>query len=163
MQRVVLGTVCVLVIGVYTYIAHSVECGPFNPRAADQYYNLLVQGFREGQLSVRKEAPPGLSQVADPYSADLGGIDQSGPDRVLDMSYYKGRLYLYFGVTPALLLFWPYVALTGHYLLHKQAVTIFFSLGFLVSVGLLRALWRRYFNDVSIGVVAACALALGLA
>jgi len=33
----------------------------------------------------------------------------------------------------------------------------------LVSVGLLRAMWRRYFAEVSVGVVAACALALGLA
>ena len=30
-------------------------------------------------------------------------------------------------------------------------------------MGLLRALWRRYFAEVSVGVVAACALALGLA
>ena len=42
-----------------------------------------------------------------------------------DLSYYKGKLYLYFGVTPVLLLFWPYAALTGHYLLHKEAVVIF--------------------------------------
>ena len=163
MQRVVLGTVCVLVIGVYTYIAHSVELGPFNPQAADQYYNLLVQGFREGQLSVKKEAPPGLSQVADPYSADLGGEDQSGPDRILDMSYYRGRLYLYFGVTPALLLFWPFVALTGHYLFHAQAGAVFCAVGFLASMALLCRLWRRYFPEVNVGVVAAGALALGLA
>ena len=133
------------------------------PDAADNYYNLLVDGFRVGQLSVKKEVPPELARLADPYDPAGHFRYQGPPYRLGDLSYYKGRLYLYFGVTPALLLFWPYVALTGHYLLHKQAVTIFFSLGFLVSVGLLRALWRRYFNDVSIGVVAACALALGLA
>jgi tetratricopeptide (TPR) repeat protein len=80
-----------------------------------------------------------------------------------DLSYYKGKLYLYWGVTPALLLFWPYVALTGQYLFHRQAVAIFCTIGFLASVGLLRELWRRYFAEVSVGVVAACALALGLA
>jgi tetratricopeptide (TPR) repeat protein len=62
-----------------------------------------------------------------------------------------------------LILFWPYVALTGQYLFHRQAVMIFCTTGFLASVGLLRALWRRYFAEVSGGVVAACALALGLA
>jgi hypothetical protein len=82
---------------------------------------------------------------------------------MLDMSYYKGRLYLYFGVTPALILFWPFTALTGHYLFHRQAVVIFCAIGFLASVGLLRALWQRYFAEVSVWVVAACALALGLA
>ncbi len=79
------------------------------------------------------------------------------------MSYYKGKLYLYFGVTPALVLFWPYVALTGHYLSDKDAVIIFFALGFLVAAGLLREVWRRYFPEVSIWVVTVGMLALGLA
>ena len=82
---------------------------------------------------------------------------------MLDLSYYKGKLYLYWGVAPALILFWPFVALTGHYLFQSIAVTIFCAIGFLASVGLLRALWHRYFADVSIWVVAASALALGLA
>jgi tetratricopeptide (TPR) repeat protein len=80
----------------------------------------------------------------------------------LDLSYYKGKLYLYFGVTPAVLLFWPYVTLTGHYLFFKEAVVFFCVVGFLASVGLLRAIWRRYFPEVSVGVVAAGTLALGL-
>ena len=79
------------------------------------------------------------------------------------MSYYKGKLYLYFGVTPALVLFWPYVTLTGHYLSDKDAVVIFFALGFLVAAGLLRAVWRRYFPEVSIWVATVGLLALGLA
>ncbi len=66
------------------------------------------------------------------------------------------------GGTPALILFWPFAALTGKYLLHRQAVAIFCAIGFLTSAGLLRALWRRYFSGVSVGVVAACTLALGL-
>jgi tetratricopeptide (TPR) repeat protein len=79
------------------------------------------------------------------------------------MSYYKGRLYLYFGVTPVLILFWPFLALTGQYLSHGQAAAIFCGIGFLASMGILHGLWRRYFPEVSVGVVTACALALGLA
>jgi tetratricopeptide (TPR) repeat protein len=133
------------------------------PHAADQYYNLLVQGFRTRQLSLNKEAPPGLAQLADPYQARLDFLDQALSQSILDTSYYKGRLYLYFGVTPVVALFWPLAALTGHYLFHRQAVAIFCGMGFLSSVGLLCAVWRRYFADVSVGVVAICALALGLA
>ncbi len=62
---------------------------------------------------------------------------------LMDLSYYHGKLYLYFGVTPALVLFWPYAALTGHYLWHKEAVVVFCATGFLASVGLLCAVWRR--------------------
>jgi tetratricopeptide (TPR) repeat protein len=163
MQCGVFGAVCALVIGLYAYTAHSGWLELMSLNAADTYYNLLVQGFRAGQLSLKKEAPPGLAQLADPYDPTANALYLSASYRMLDMSYYKGRLYLYFGVTPALILFWPFAALTGHYLFHRQAVAIFCALGFLVSVGLLRALWRRYFAEVNVGVVAACVLGLGLA
>jgi tetratricopeptide (TPR) repeat protein len=146
------------VVGVYAYTAHSGFLASASLNAADTCYNLLVQGFRVGQLNLKKDVPPGLAQLADPY--DRTANTQYA---VLDLSYYKGKLYLYFGVTPAVVLFWPYVALTGHYLSQKDAALIFCVIGFLASVGLLCALWRRYFAEASIGVVAACVLALGLA
>jgi tetratricopeptide (TPR) repeat protein len=156
---VLLVAVCALVIGVYAYVVQPgvFEAGSSNP--ADSYYNLLVQGFRAGHLSVKKEVPLRLGELTDPYNLSTYGQIS----RLLDLSYYKGRLYLYFGVTPALMLFWPYCVLTGDYIFHRHAVVIFCAVGFLASVGLLRALWRRYFSEVSLGVVVALALALGLA
>jgi len=150
---------CALVIGGYAYVVQPGlgELGNSNP--ADAYYNLLVQGFRAGQLSVKKDAPPGLARLANPYNLFTYGRTSG----LLDLSYCRGRLYLYFGVTPGLILFWPYAALTGHWLFHRQAVVIFCAMGFLASVGLLRAVWRRYFPEVSLGVIVACVLALGLA
>ncbi|MGA2605669.1 MAG: hypothetical protein ABSG14_15735, partial [Verrucomicrobiia bacterium] len=152
--------VCALVIGVYACAAHSGIPVSGRMSAPDNYYNLLVQGFRAGQLSLKKEVPPALVQLADPYdpSAYASYREEAG-----DMSYYKGKLYLYFGVTPAVVLFWPYVALTGHYLLQRDAVVIFCLVGFLASMGLLWSLWRRYFAGVSVAVVAVGGLALGLA
>ena len=158
-----LAAVCALVIGVYAYMAQSGVVELLSPNAAKTYYNLLVQGFRAGQLSLKKEVPPGLAQLIDPYDPSANVLFWAPPYRLLDLSYYKGRLYLYFGVTPALILFWPFVALTGHYLFHRQAVAIFCLIGFLMSTGLLVAAWRRYFAEVSVWVVAACVLALGLA
>jgi len=153
-----LAAVCALVIGVYAYTAHSGFVTSSSLNAADNYYNLLVQGFRAGHLSLKKEVPPGFAQLVDPYDGTA-----NAPYGLLDLSYYKGKFYLYFGVTPAVVLFWPYVALTGHYLSQKDAGVIFCVVGFLVSVGLLRALWRRYFAEVNVAVVAAGTLALGLA
>jgi tetratricopeptide (TPR) repeat protein len=152
-----LTAVCVLVIGVYAYTAHSGYDASWSLTAADNYYNLLVQGFRASQLNLKTEAPSGLAQLADPYDPAA-----SARYPVLDMSYYKGKLYLYYGVTPALVLFWPYVALTGQYLPQKDAVMLFCVVGFLISAGLLCALWRRYFSERSVWVVAAGTLALGL-
>ena len=160
--RVLVG-VCVLVVGAYSYMAESGVLELLSPNPADSYYNLLVEGFRGGHLSLKKDVPLGLTQLADPYDPVANEVYKDWPYRMLDMSYYKGHLYLYFGVTPALILFWPFAALTGKYLFHKQAVAIFCAIGFLASVGLLRALWRRYFSEVSVWAVVAGAVALGFA
>ena len=158
MQRGIIGIVGVLVIMVYGYAAYSGPLESANLSAGDSYYNSLVDGFRAGQLNLKKAVPPGFMRLADPYAP---AAHQRYP--LLDTSYYKGKLYLYFGITPALVLFWPVLALTGNYLLHRDAVVIFCSIGFLTILGLLSALWRRYFATVSVGVVAAGILAVGLA
>jgi len=141
------------------------EWGGTDP--ADLYYNLLVRGFRAGQLSLARAAPAGLASLPDPYDPAANAPYRAAPFFLQDASFFHGKLYLYFGITPALVLFWPWVELTGHYLPHKYAVAIFCSAGFLIGAGLLRAWWRRYFADgelrVGGGVAAACALALGLA
>ena len=123
----VFGLVCALVIGIFALLAEPiVGLGLKNPPAKDSAYNLLVQGFRAGQLNLKIEAPPGLAQLADPYHL---APDSAYMMKLTDMSYYKGKLYLYFGVTPALVLFWPYAALTGHYLPDNDAVVIFLHWG----------------------------------
>jgi tetratricopeptide (TPR) repeat protein len=151
----VLGAVCALIIGLYAWSANSGAFESLESGARDSYYNLQVRGFRDGHLNVKRDAPPELAQFVNNEAwLDLHGLH--------DLSYYKGKLYLYFGVTPALVLFWPYAALTGRYLLHKDATALFFSAGFLAGVGLLWAVWRRYFKECGVWVVAAGTLALGL-
>src|SRR5579859_313626 len=155
--------ICALVIGSYACIAQWGNLESLGPNPSESSYNLLVEGLRSGQVCLNKKAPPGFVRLADPYDPIANSRFRLGPDRLHDLSYYKGRLYLYFGVTPALILFWPFAALTGEYLFESQAVVIFCTLGFLASVILLRMLWRSYFPEVSAWVMLACALALGLA
>ena len=154
----VLAATGALVIGVFAYTARSGFLASTSLDPGNEYYNLLVKGFQVRQLNLKTEVPPALAQAADPYDPS---VHSRYP--VLDMSYYKGKLYLYFGVTPAVVLFWPYAALTGQYLLQKDAGLIFCAVGFLASVWLLCAAWRRYFAEVHVGVVAAGVLGLGLA
>lgn len=163
MQCGILGATCALVIGLYVYAGRSGSLELLRRNAADSYYNILVQGFRAGQLSVKKEVPPGLAQLTDPYDPTANAPYRGAPYGLHDLAYYKGRLYLDFGVTPVLISFWPFVALTGHYLSERQAVLMFCAIGFFASVTWLRSLWCCYFARVSVGVVAACVLALGLA
>ena len=160
----ILGIICALVVGFFAWSAKPGWLGMRASGAEDAYYNLLVRGFRAGQLNLKTEVPAGLAHLADPYDpiANADYLLMDGHP-LWDLSYYHGKLYLYFGVTPALVLFWPYAALTGHYLGHKDAVVVFCAVGFLASVGLLCLMWRRYFPEIGLAVVAAGTLALGLA
>ena len=162
-----LTAICALTVGLYALIACTRDSELGNRTAADAYYNRLVEGFRSGQLSLKQEPPAGLVALPDPYDPQANypyrGIVYTDTNRIHDLTYYRGRLYLYFGVTPALLLFWPVVAATGHYVSHQQAVTLFAAVGFLLSVWLLRAVWRRYFSMSAPWLVAAGAVALGCA
>ncbi|HZP60849.1 MAG TPA: tetratricopeptide repeat protein [Opitutaceae bacterium] len=152
---------CLLVVGFYAWTARPQArqmYGITNP--AEAYYNQLVDSFRRGQLNLQREVPPGLAALADPYDPVANQPYRFG-NRLHDLSYYKGKFYLYFGVTPVLILFWPYAVLTGHYLFHKQAAALFCAIGFLAGAALLRDLRRRYFPGIGEAVMAAGALALG--
>lgn len=141
-------------------VAHPTGWANASPQ--DDGYNLLVRGFRAGHLYLDREAPAGLRALANPYDPDANSAFRQPPYCLHNLSYFRGRLYIYFGVAPALLLFWPWAALTGHYLYHREAAAIFCSLGFAASLGLLRGLWRRYFPQTGLPVVAALAVALGV-
>lgn len=124
---------------------------------AEEYYNSEVEGFRSGHLWMALTPLAQLQALPDPYDPA-----QNAPYRLHDASYYRGHYYLYFGVTPVLLFFWPVEALTGRYASEVQAVLAFSILGYLTSVGLLAAIRRRYFPGVGLGTLAAGAIALGL-
>ncbi|HVW21226.1 MAG TPA: tetratricopeptide repeat protein [Opitutaceae bacterium] len=162
-ERLVLGAVCAAVVAIYFASAHSGLWEALAGDPARSYYNEQVAGFREGRLSLAKPAPPGLGRLRDPYDPAANRPFRGYPVLAEDLSYFRGRFYLYFGVAPALLLFWPWVLLTGHYLLHRWAVAIFCSAGFLAWAWVLRAAARRHFPSAGPGALAAALAALGLA
>ncbi len=159
----VFGLVCALVIGIFCWSAESGALELASPRASDTYYNLLVQGLRAGQLNVKRDAAPGLEHLANPYDPAVNaGYAWDPAHLAYEMSYYKAKLYLYWGITPAVVLFWPCAALTGHYLLEKNAVLIFYAIGFLAMAFLWGMIWRRYFPELSVWIAVAGVLVLGL-
>jgi tetratricopeptide (TPR) repeat protein len=151
---------CALVIGGFACTAKTAIRQLSQHSAQNSYYNLLVRGFQAGQLNLKKDAPPQLAQLSDPYNPALNAPYVND---FIDTSYYKGKLYLYYGVVPVVVLLWPYAALTGHYLSDKAAVIIFFSVGFLTAAWVLREAWRRYFLETDLSKLVVGVLALGAA
>ncbi|HEV2330857.1 MAG TPA: tetratricopeptide repeat protein [Verrucomicrobiae bacterium] len=163
-QNAVFGAVCAAIIAIFVCTAQTGALNSASPDAKDSYYNLLVQGFRAGQLNVNREPPPGLDRLTNPYDPVQNRDLVWEKDHLCyEMSYYRGKLYLYFGTVPAIVLFWPYLAVTGHSLPELEAVIIFMGAGFLVAAGLVRAIWRRYFAETGIGFVVFGTVAMGLA
>lgn len=104
------------------------------------YYPMETAGFRSGHLYTALAPHPALLALPDPYDPVA-----NAPYRAHDMSLYKGHYYLYFGVTPALILFWPVAVVTGRYLTEPFAVAIFCIGAIWVGMGLLLAIRRRHF------------------
>ena len=140
MRRAIFAAACAVVIAVLAAIAGTVgRTLEWNPNPATANYNLLVQGFRAGQLNLNRPVPAGFARLPDPYDPVANSPYRHAPDNLHDTSYYQGKLYLYYGAVPALVLLWPWAALTGHYLFPRVAVTIFCAVGFLAAVGILLA------------------------
>jgi hypothetical protein len=158
MNDAIFGITCALIVAVFAWSAEPAFRTLATPSPKDSFYNLLVQGLQNGQFNLKKPVPPELARLTDPYNP---AVSTPYIAEVCDMSYYKGKLYLYFGIVPALVLLWPFAALTGDYLSDKDAVVFFFTVGVLIGAGILRAIWRHYFPKASIWTLAACVLAFG--
>ncbi len=112
------------------------EVGPRQP----DYFNLLVSGFQKGSLALDIEVPESLRGKADLRDPSKRPPDVDVPH---DVSFKDGHYYLYFGVVPSVLLFWPFRVLTGH-----DLPLVLGSLAFGIGAYLVTAaLWLKIVHD----------------
>jgi hypothetical protein len=108
------------------------------------YNSMLADAFRAGQLHLKLPPNPALAQLEDPYDPK-----QYGPYQIMDLSYYRGRYYSYFGIAPVVLLFLPWEAIAGSCLTEQFAAAFFTCASLAVALGLLALMRRRYFEGAS--------------
>jgi hypothetical protein len=121
-----------------------------------EYYALLTDGFLAGQTSLLVQPAAELLALPDPYDPAA-----NGRFRLHDASLYHGKYYLYFGPTPALVLFLPYRVLTGSHLPARAAVAWFYTCGFACSCALFFLLAKREKWDCPRWFASAAVLSLG--
>jgi hypothetical protein len=121
-------------------------------------YSEQADAFLAGQLYLKVQPNPALLRLTDPYDPR-----QFAPYHLIDLSFYRGHYYLYFGVAPVVTLFLPWQALTGMCLADEEGAALFTIAGFVLSVLLLRSLRRRYFAAAPpwAFLIASSVLALG--
>lgn len=157
MEAAGIAAILVLAAWFYGWTATSAGSPLSAGRQVDDLYNRLADGFLAGRTSFLEMPPPELAQLADPYDPA-----QNAPYKKFhDITYYRGRYYLYFGPTPALVLLAPWKLLTGASLPQNLAAVAFAWGAAVLAVGLMLEIRRRYFP--STGAAAALGLTLMLA
>jgi hypothetical protein len=142
---------------VWTTVSDSLDWH-FGQRQTD-YYNLLVDGFLDGHLSLKQEVPAALLQCADPYDPAKRPVGVA----LHDASLYQGKYYIYYGVVPIALLLLPFRLLTGVALPVAAAVLLLVGLTYGTSLWLLAEWRRRFFPRCGPGMQFLLGLALGTA
>ncbi len=150
-----------VVLGSSALIYWTAMCGWTPPRfhrTEGDYYNLLVDGFRKGSLALDVPVPEALKNSENPWDPA-----KRPPGMGLhDASYFNGRYYLYFGVVPAVLLFWPFQAITGYAFPFQLATVVFVTGAFLLTCWLWLKIAREHFPGASLLTKVSGAAVLGL-
>jgi len=155
---VILAAVLFLAIGwFYTWTVLPEPRPGLVGKDGNGYYNLQTRGFLKGELSLDMPADPFLATLKNPW--DPAQREGHGPH---DASYYRGRYYMYFGVTPVVLLFLPFRLLTGQFIDESLASLVFSLVGFAISAALVVALRRRYFPRSPMLALAGAILCVGM-
>ena len=127
-------------------------------RASTRYYSLLADAFNKGQIHVDVEPGAALLSADDPYN------NEGRPpfdDDVWDLSLYKGRLYLYWGPVPALLMA-PLQRALGTSLPDLYPVFFFFCGLLVVNSMILLKMRSLFFPSLPLRNLIASLLVLGL-
>jgi hypothetical protein len=134
---------CTIVFVILAYVAITWSSSYYfvTPRAA-QHYDYLTEGILHGHTYLSLEPDPRLATLANPYDG------YQGVPRLHDATYFDGKYYLYFGVSPVLLLLAPWRLLTGTFLSDVAAIGVFSLAGTLFGIALWLGTARRYFSGL---------------
>lgn len=142
----------------YTWTARPEAAAPVLGRGYRDYYNLLTSGFLKGHLSLDVPSDPFLATLRNPWDPS-----QRAGHGLHDASYYQGKYYIYFGVSPVVLLFLPARVITGLDVDQGFSCLAFAWVGLAASAFLVLAVGRRHFPGAPWWAAPLAVLGLGLA
>ncbi len=148
--------VVALIISLYFWTALSSPPSPVGIREGGYYQNLAAS-LVDGHLHLLEQPDPRLLALPDPYDPAANKAL-----RLHDASLYQGQYYVYFGITPVIVLFLPAEVL-GIPLSEPVAGALFAALALVFAALLIGCLLRRYANRAPPWVLPSSVLAVGLA
>lgn len=113
-----------------------------------QQYKELARTIKSGNVALPVTPSEELLKVNNPY--DTIYLQANGIEYLADYAFYNGKYYVYFGITPELLIYLPFHLLTGKDFPNHAAAFLFYAL-FVVGVFMfLKELIRKYFANISL-------------
>ena len=141
-QTFVIVLTIVMLIMVGRWMCTSNEKIKSCPWPHHKQYQELAVALDNGSVRLdNKNASDELLASDNPY--DTSALLAEGVEYEMDYAYYKGSYYVYFGIIPELMLYYPYYKLTGRPLSNCNAQTILFAI---MVVGVFLTLWRLCFK-----------------
>ncbi|KAA8827337.1 hypothetical protein [Bifidobacterium tissieri] len=144
--------VCIGFVALCTF-THT-EDARFNPvfnHWIDPYqYQHLADAFLNGHLYLDLPVDPQLADLSNPYDYEVRhGLGAEGSQIFWDYAFFDGKYYTYFGALPALLLFVPFQAMTGHWMPTSLAIMVFGVIAIVLLLALVVSIAKRYFADTA--------------
>lgn len=121
------------------------------------YYDQLAGSFIHGSLSLEIKPDAALLALPNPYDPSA----RTGLQVPTDISFFKGKFFLYFGPVPGLILL--IVRVFGRESIGDQYLVFSFITGIILIQSLLIFhLWKRFFSDLTPWLLPPSMLAAGL-
>ena len=118
----------------------------------NDYYNLLTNSILNGHLDLGIVPNEELCKYDNPYNPNSriklkAGMNAKSeePYYLYDASLYQGKYYIYFGITPVILLLLPFKLIAGLNIPLTIAMSIFMVLGLVISILILCDINKTYF------------------
>jgi hypothetical protein len=120
------------------------------------YNDQLASSFSHGKLSLDLKPDPALLALPNPYDPNA----RVGLQVPTDISFYKGKFFLYFGPVPALILMIARIFVRGA--IGDQYLVFSFVAGlFIIQSLLLIKIWQRFFPDIPPWLIPPSILVIG--
>lgn len=124
-------------------------------------YEIAARSFLNGHLDLDYGGvDERLLALENPY--DPVERKESGASYHWDHAFYNGKYYMYFGAVPVILLFLPYLALTGTDLTTYHATQVFTAAFVIGLFSLFFLLRRRFFKQLSLALTLLLAASFSL-
>lgn len=146
-QVMIVALVVVLFVLLGYFLTSSHKLFDEGSKPHHQQYKELAHVLKEGEVALKDMPSEGLLNAPNPY--DTIYLQANGIEYKADYAYYNGRYYVYFGIVPEILLYYPYYLITGNDLPNHVATFVFYSIFVLGVFILLRELIYRYFKEVT--------------